>query len=78
MICCAKDRIGQRTSLSLLNYFKDSSLYEDYSTIEAVKNPIRRLFLIFAFGADEQISYFKEAREEEFGKLEDNKKDPMR
>lgn len=66
----SQDRIGQRMSFNLLSHFKDGSLYEGYSTIEAVKNPIRRLFLLFAFGTDEQINYFKEACEEEFGKLE--------
>jgi len=55
--------------LSLLNYYKNGKKYENYSTNESVNNPIRRLFLIFAFGNDEQIECFKQACEEEFGKI---------
>ena len=55
-------------TLNLLKHYRENRLYEGYSSIESVKNPIRRLFLIFAFGTDEQIEYFKNACEEEFGK----------
>ena len=42
---------------------------ENHKSLESVKNPIRKLFLIFAFGLDEQIEYFKTACEDEFGKI---------
>jgi hypothetical protein len=56
--------------LNLLKYFyENKKLYNGYSTIKSIKNPIRRLFLIFAFGTKEQIEYFKKACEDEFGNL---------
>lgn len=54
--------------LNLLKYFyENKKLYKNYSNIESIKNPIRRLFLIFSFGTKEQIEYFKMACEDEFG-----------
>ena len=58
--------------LTLMTYFKNNKKYSGYTSIDAIKNPIRRLFLIFAFGTKEQIEYFKNACEDEFGKLENN------
>lgn len=55
--------------LTLLTYFKNNKKYKNYSTIESIKNPIRRLFLIFNFGSNEQIEYFKNACDEEFGRI---------
>lgn len=55
--------------MNLLTHFREGLFYDGYSSIEAVKNPIRRLFLVFAFGSQEQIDYLREACEEEFGKL---------
>lgn len=55
--------------LTLLTYFKNNKKYKNYLTIESIKNPIRRLFLIFSFGLDEQIKYFKNACKEEFGRI---------
>lgn len=58
--------------------FDDFPLYKIYSgklrlknhkSLDSVKNPIRRLFLIFAFGSNEQNEYFKKACEDEFGKI---------
>ena len=65
----SKDMSGQLASLNLLKHFKDDIPYEGHSRIESIKNPIRRLFLIFAFGTPEQIEYFKEACEAEFGQI---------
>ena len=45
---------------------------KNYSTNESVDNPIWRLFLIFGFGTNEQIEYFKKACEEEFGKIKND------
>lgn len=58
--------------LTFMTYFKNNKKYSGYASIDAIKNPIRRLFLIFAFGTKEQIEYFKNACEDEFGKLEKN------
>jgi hypothetical protein len=46
-------------NLTLLHYYKNGKTYKNYSTTESVNNPIRRLFLIFGFGTNEQIEYFK-------------------
>lgn len=59
--------------LTLLSYYKTDKKYDNYSTIESIKNPIRRLFLIFSYGTEEQIKYFKNTCEEEFGKIENEK-----
>ena len=37
-----------------------------------MNNPIRRLFLIFGFGTNEQIEYFKKSCEGEFGKIKND------
>ena len=58
--------------LTLLYYYKNRKKYKNYSTNESVNNPIRRLFLIFGFGTNEQIEYFKKACEEEFGKIKND------
>ena len=63
------------STLNLLKHYKENLLYSGYSKIESVKNPIRRLFLIFAFGTNEQIEYFKLACEDEFKKETKNVKE---
>jgi hypothetical protein len=55
---------------SIYKIFTGVFTLKNHSTIESVKNPIRRMFLIFAFGTNEQKEYFKNACEEEFGKLD--------
>lgn len=55
--------------MTLLSYFKNGKKYKNYLTNESVNNPIRRLFLIFGFGSNEQIEYFKNTCMEEFGKI---------
>lgn len=54
------------TNLTLLKTYKNDEVYENLKNLTFIKNAIRRLFLIFAFGNKKQIEYFKNLCFEEF------------
>ena len=54
-------------SFSLVDLYNGKLKLRRHRTLESVRNPIRRLMLILAFGTPEQIAFLRKALEEEFG-----------
>lgn len=55
--------------LNILKHYKNRELYDGLKNVELMLNIINRLFLILIFGNEKTIKYFKNACEEEFGKI---------
>jgi hypothetical protein len=69
MFSFLKGKIDADSDISIIKLYRGELILDGYCNESSAKNPIRRLFLIFAFGTDEQIEYFKDACEEEFGRI---------